>query len=270
MIFMGVGYVLIYMGYGTAGINARKELGKDKWDALASMLVTVAVIFWAVRLVGWLRASAPDTMETALVFGMPVLYILWCVIARRAGKRYSRKTNPEQKPETSAKGVAQQTATVSTAVSGNQNNNGNSFDKWDSGSRTVDIGSQSGSTGAWIPGAEDGWTAGDTGTKIPGFGGNWAAGNSGTVISAAEEDTSEGEPLNRDMGLGVHHVSGSGIHIGMTVSYEAATHSVIYTHWSTQDPEKREVFQIPAHIRTKEALLRYLERETSIPSVWRY
>lgn len=253
MIFIGIGYVLIYMGYGTAGINARKELGKDKWDAFTSMLVTVAVIFWVVHLVGWLRDTAPEPMDTVLVFGMPAFYILWCVFARRAGRRYGRQANPERKPETSAKGVVQQTATVSTAASGNQSYNNNTFDKWDMGSKTVDSS-----------------RSGNSGTATSDMTGAWIPGGTGAVTSGIEEDTTEGEPLNRDMGLGVHHVSGSGIHIGMTVNYEAATHTVIYTHWSTQDPEKREVFQIPTHIRTKEALLRYLERETSIPSVWRY
>ena len=85
-----------------------------------------------------------------------------------------------------------------------------------------------------------------------------------------EKEKEPEEPLTGDFFLGSHHVSGTNAHIGMTVRYVAATHSVIYCHWSDREPEKEEVFPIPDHIRTKQALLDYVQRNTTIPSVWMY
>ena len=75
------------------------------------------------------------------------------------------------------------------------------------------------------------------------------------------------EYLTRDLGLGSHHVNGGHIHIGMSVRYVADTHTVVYTHWSTEDPEETKTYPIPVGVRTKAQLLWYLERKTDIPSV---
>ena len=79
------------------------------------------------------------------------------------------------------------------------------------------------------------------------------------------------EFLTRDMGLGGHHVSASHIHISMSVSYVAESHTVVYRHSSSQDPEEKKTYPIPPEVRTKAQLLWYLERKTDIPSVcWHY
>ena len=87
-------------------------------------------------------------------------------------------------------------------------------------------------------------------------------------------DVSEEEKpefLTRDMGLGGHHVNGGHIHISMSVSYVAESHTVVYRHSSSQDPEEKKIYPIPPEVRTKAQLLWYLERKTDIPSVcWHY
>lgn len=229
MILIGVGYIFLLIGYGQKGIEARKAQGKSGWDGCVCIMLTVAVIFWAVKLVLWLMAGRPDNGDKWLIIGMAAVYVLWCVYARISVKRYSREKRA---------GVP-----ANTHSSGEKNNQfDNKFDLGEKGPVT---------TGTSVNFASAG--SGPSGDAVP-------------LIPKAKQQP-EDVPLTGDMGLGSHHVSAGHAHIGMTVSYRFATHTVEYCHWSDQDPEKTEVYQIPPHIRTRNALIAYLCHDTPIPSV---
>lgn len=234
MVLLGIGYVPFYLSYGSKAMDARKKLGKDKLDLALALLLTGVIVFWAVRLVILLRSYAPKQWETAFVYGLPGLYVLWFMIARINAKRFIRAA---QKMEQDTKAAADTSGSVKIPTD-------------DGGEMTIafkQVGSASSQSDA------------DALAKLLGV-------NDGEKNESGEPDV----PLTENFCLGGHHVSGSNMHISMTVSYEAATHSVIYAHSSSEDPEVREVFPVPEDIRTVNALKQYIERATSIPSVWRY
>lgn len=58
--------------------------------------------------------------------------------------------------------------------------------------------------------------------------------------------------------LGVHHVSGSGIHISCSAFYRADTHTVVYDEQATGHKPIHEEYPIPASVTTRQELETYL------------
>lgn len=238
-LFLAIGYIPIYLGYGSKAMDARKKLGRDKLDAFASLVLTAVIVFWVVRLVILLRGYAPKQWETAVVCGLPGLYVLWFIAARINAKRCIRAA---QKLEQDTKAAADTSGSASILT--------------DEGREITITFKQVGS--------ESSQSDADALAKLLG------------VDAAGKEESGEPEePLTESYCLGSHHVSSSDmhgmpVHIGMTVSYDAEKHAVIYAHWSTQDPEVKEEYPVPETVRTKRALENFVQSETPIPCVWMY
>ena len=88
VLFLALGRGLIHLGYGKKAMDARKRMELNGADIFLALLFSFGIIGWLVCLILVISgAAAKDTLLCIIIaIAIPVLYILWCIHARKKGK----------------------------------------------------------------------------------------------------------------------------------------------------------------------------------------
>ena len=89
VLFLAIGLGLIHLGYGKKAMDARKRMEANGADTFLALLFSFGIIGWLVCLILLISgAAAKDTLLCVIItVAIPALCILWCVYARKKGKR---------------------------------------------------------------------------------------------------------------------------------------------------------------------------------------
>lgn len=90
LIFLG--RKLIAFSFGKEGMVAREKLGKGTLDGYISLVLSLVIIFWLLSIYLLISGTSSDSYMIIFVIVVPVLYAIWCVVARKLSKNYIKNT----------------------------------------------------------------------------------------------------------------------------------------------------------------------------------